>query len=236
MSRKAAYQRERRARLHAAGGSSSGKQAAAGGTREETKVQGLSNVNPRVTRAELNADNPNAIEELRAMAERGETPVKITGHKENRERIYEEMDKLYAAPVGALSEYTIRPLTPSPVEYKLRVDFDNFARAMPSRVDVPRRTTSEAAKRGAIKHAIYNYRPFAEQMYMFREGKGSYWDDKGGSDAWRDRIFSSKERNETIQDMLRGIERTFGTPATEQGKKYIESGWTKVGDGWKIEN
>lgn len=50
------------------------------------------------------------------------------------------------------------------------------------------------------------------------------------------RIFSSKEKREITQDMLRGIKRTFGTPATEMGRKFIETGWVKDENGWRIEN
>lgn len=201
----------------------------------EPKAQGVANITPgTMVQSSLDADDPKAMEKLRAMSERGEIPTSVRGSNDNKEKIYEAMDDMYAEPTGALANSTVHKRTPSPVEYRLSVTFNGFIQSLDEQVDVPRRTTSEKAIRGSVKYSKYKYLPAAVNMYVFRSGKGSYWDDKGGQEAWLGRKFSKTEYERILTDMYRGAEKTFGIKMTDYLKDIIKGSWKKDGDMWRI--
>lgn len=226
MSRKAGYQRARRARLKAAKAANEG-----GGSSSKN----ITSVMPtEINETRLNADDPKALEKLRAMAERGEIPQFISGSRENQAKVYEEIDKLYAQPSGLLGETKI--ISDQYEPEGIRLQFPDFASGAEPAVRYPsHRKASEAEKRGVLKHTLYQKRPELEYLYMWRRGRGGYWYDK--SYTWHGRAFTSKEKAELERDWDRGILKAFGSPITKQSIRDRESQvWKKLGgDYWVIQ-
>lgn len=199
---------------------------------QNTKATGQTTVVGTIREGAFDADNPKALDEIRAMAARGEIPERVTGSREAQARLYEEIDKLYAEPTGILADYTVNRDSRNNIE----LDYQNFARGEEPRIKVPRTyKASEAEVQGAIKQGVYSNRPYVESMYIWRRGRGGYWEDKGGTSAWHGKVFSSQERTALERDWERGILKTFGSPMMPKTREYIKSMWVKDGDGWHME-
>lgn len=211
---------------------SGGGNAAATETQNTKKINtsGQTTVVGTIREGNFDADNPKALEELRAMAARGEIPERIIGSRDARARVYEEIDKLYATPSGELGNYTvIREFD------QVRLDYQNFARGEEPIISVPRRMkATESEISGAIKQGVYANRAKVESMFFGRRKYNGYWEGKRDASYWRNKIFSDKERAETERDIARAIEKTFGSPMMPETRRYMKSMWIKDGDGWHM--
>ena len=144
-----------------------------------------------LSKAELNASDAKSIEQLRAMASRGEIPNAIEGSREDRERIFEEFNRLYPDPPGILNDYR---LDTSLGAKQVGIFFNyNMAEAeSPQFITYSRRNkTSEAAKAGQIKYEIYKSRPAVELALSSRHSGFSTFE---MAQKWGGRVLNDSEK------------------------------------------
>lgn len=176
----------------------------------------------------LNVDNPDSIQQLREMAQRGEYPEFITSMtREGRERFYEEFDKLYPDPPGILNDYRVEPLGLR----GLRVIFNySLAEAeSPGVINLPDKNSGEAVRRGLIKYAIYQTRPRVEYALGCRRGGFS---DYQLAHEYGGRVVSTAERDLVNAIMTMQVSAEIGSPLSRQGRAGIEGAWKPKNGGW----
>lgn len=176
----------------------------------------------------LNVDNPDSIQQLREMAQRGEYPEFITSMtREGRERFYEEFDKLYPDPPGILNDYRVEPFS----RHAVQVYFNyNMAEAeSPGLVKLPSSNTSEAVQRGIIKHAIYVQRPAVERALLTRYGGYSSYEI---ADRYGRRVLSSTEKAQADREIIVQVERVLGSPLSKFGQRINAEEWISRDGGW----
>ena len=196
-----------------------------GATEQKSTVQ-----TTEISRSSLNASDYNAIERLREMASRGEIPNVIEGTREDRERIFEEFNRLYPDPPGILNDYT---LDTSRGDKQVGIFFrhDMAYAESPQFIDYSRRNkTSEAGKAGQIKYEIYKARPGVEIALSTRSGGFSTFD---MARKWGGRVLSNTEKAQVDREMEEHIQQLLGTPMSKEGRKTNETFWVKNGDGWE---
>lgn len=182
-----------------------------------------------VSRATLDASRPEATRELQDMANRGEVPFKLSGSGEDRERIYEEFDRLYPDPPGILGDYR---LDESMGSRQVGIFF-NYGMAeaeSPSYVRYPRYgKDSEAAKRGLIKHEIYKTRPAVELALSSRHHGYASLEQ---AQKYGKRVLSNAEREQADREIISQVESLLRTPMSRAGLEYNRSEWRRQGNGW----
>lgn len=176
----------------------------------------------------LNVDNPDSIQQLREMAQRGEYPEFITSMtREGRERFYEEFDKLYPDPPGILNDYRVEPFSRRAVQVYFNY---NMAEAeSPGLVNLPSSNTSEAVQRGIIKHAIYVQRPAVERALLTRYGGYSSYEI---ADRYGRRVLSSAEKAQADREIIAQVERVLGSPLSKFGQRINAEDWISRDGGW----
>lgn len=181
----------------------------------------------------VNASEPNAIEQLREMAARGEVPLAVRGNtKEDLAHWYEEFDRLYDNPPGELGKYKTKPIT----RREIQIDHENTyltGKQPPAKTahDVSKASPEEIS--GAIKYAIYQRRPALEQGFAFR---ASGWPSLEMGQKYGypgTRVFSNAEKVRIEQEIKSHIEGLVKSPISKGGQVYLDGGWKRVGDGWK---
>ena len=176
----------------------------------------------------LNVDNPDSIQQLREMAQRGEYPEFIGGTtREGQERFYEEFDRLYPDPPGILNDYRVEPLGLR----GLRVNFNySLAEAeSPGVINLPSKNSGEAVRRGLIKYAIYKTRPRVEYALGCRRGGFS---DYQLAHEYGGRVVSTAERDLVNAIMTMQVSSEIGSPLSRQGRAGIEGAWKPKNGGW----
>ena len=129
-----------------------------------------------VSERRIDASSSNAINDLREMAKRGEVPDSVSGTGEERERFYEEFNRLYPEPPGILNDYRLDTRMGA---NQIGVFYNyNMAEAESPGFFMysNRRKTSEAAKIGQIKHEIYKTRSKVELALSSRSSGFSNFD------------------------------------------------------------
>lgn len=176
----------------------------------------------------LNVDNPDSIEQLREMAQRGEYPEFITSMtREGRERFYEEFDKLYPDPPGILNDYRVEPFSRRAVQVYFNY---NMAEAeSPGLVNLPSKNSGEAVRRGIIKHAIYVQRPAVERALLTRYGGYSSYEI---ADRYGRRVLSSTEKAQADREIIAQVERVLGSPLSKFGQRINAEDWISRDGGW----
>ena len=178
---------------------------------------------------ELNDTTINSVEELRAMAQKGEVPLAMNAFsREGNEQLFEEFNRLYPDPPGILNDYTVRAEGLRGVEVTYR---HNLAEAeSPRYVSFPSRKSSEAAKSGAIKHAIYVTRSRVELALSCRmEGYATL----EMAQKWGHRILSSAEKAQVDREIEANTQRLLKSPMTKRGREMSERQWRREGEGWR---
>ena len=194
----------------------------------KTNEQGIKTYNASSTYQYFNVDDPNSIQKLREMAERGEFPQFIESQtREARERFYEEFNKLYPDPPGILNDYRIE----QEGSRRINILFNyNMAEAeSPPPVVLPKKNSSEAVRNGAIKYAIYAQRPAVENALLVRKGGYSSYELAA---KYGKRVLSAKEKAEADREMISFVEKLMKSPLSKEGHLYNQEAWKKQGNGW----
>ncbi len=184
------------------------------------------NTNPDDKR--MNVDDPDSIQKLREMANKGEFPEFIDAtSREARERFYEEFNKLYPDPPGILNDYRVEPNGRSSAFVYFNY---NLAEAeSPGNVSFPSRHSSEAVKQGAIKHAIYKQRSAVEYALSSRLGGFSSYD---LAQKYGGRVVSKAERAQADKKIISQVERLLGSPMTRRGLQMNATDWKEQDGGY----
>ena len=176
----------------------------------------------------LDASNSNSLSELETMAKRGQIPERILmGSTEERERIYEAIDRLYPDPPGILGDYRVEQVGGR----SLQVSF-NYAMAeaeSPSTITLPSRKSSDSVRAGAIKQAIYTQRPRVENALLTRKGGYTSYD---LATKYGKRVLSAAEKAEADRKMIAFVERLMGSPMSKGGHEYNQAAWLKRNGGY----
>ena len=177
----------------------------------------------------LDASRTESLKELENMAKRGEIPDSVSGTGAEREKIYEEFNRLYPDPPGILNDYR---LDTSFGKNQVGIFYNyNMAEAeSPGFFTYSRqRNTSEAAKAGQIKHEIYKTRPKVELALSSRSSGFSNFE---MAQKWGGRVLNNSEKAQVDREMEANIRNLLGTPMSQAGKQLNESFWVKSGEGW----
>lgn len=177
----------------------------------------------------LNAGSPNAIQQLRDMASRGEIPAFIDGTGADKERIYEEINRLYPDPPGILNDYHL-DTSLGPNQVGIFFNYNMAEAESPQFVTYSRRrNTSEAAKAGQIKQEIYRMRPNVEYALSSRLGGFSSYD---LAEKYGGRVVSKAERDEANRAIISRVEKLLSSPMTKRGQKMNETDWVERDGGY----
>ena len=200
-----------------------------GSSRESPKAEASEKRTLEVSENRIDASSPDAIGELREMASHGEVPFSVSGSGEERERFYEEFDRLYPAPPGILNDYR---LDTSMGANQIGVFYNyNMAEAeSPGFFTYSRRrNTSEAARAGQIKYEIYKTRSKVE---LALSSRSSGFSNLEMAQKWGGRVLNNSEKAQVNREMESNIRNLLGTPMSQAGKRLNESFWVKSGEGW----
>ena len=178
----------------------------------------------------LNVDNPDSVQRLREMAQRGEYPEFIEGTtREGRERFYEEFDRLYPDPPGILNDYRVEPFSRRAIQ--VYFNYHMAEAESPGIVNLPSSTISEAVRRGVIKHALYVQRPAVENALLTRYGGYSSYDI---ANRYGKRVLSTVERTQADREMLSQVEQLMGSPVSNRGQISNANSWLSRDGGWVL--
>ena len=159
---------------------------------------------------------------IAAMRKNNEIPSKVTDSHS-----FEEIDRLYPAPSGIMSEYHINEMGGT-----ASIHFDNNAvRGEDTFIRYPNgRKASPSEKAGAIKYAIYKHRGALELAALCRRGGFATFD---MAEKYGGRLLSNLEKAAVNREMNAHIKKLFGSPISREGQKLNEGHWIKEVGGWR---
>ena len=181
----------------------------------------------------IDGTKPDSLERLTAMAQRGELPSEITGTREERARIYEEIDRLYPKPAGVMSEYHVV----EEMKSSAHIIFDNeYTSGIDTNINYPRKMrATEAEKQGAIKYAVYKSRANLEYSATHRRE----WQGGGGfatmdmARKYGGRGLSDKEKRHVERETAQHIQKLFKSSWSPEGRAKDNEHWYKTSEGWR---
>lgn len=172
--------------------------------------------------------DPNSIQQLRELASRGEVPLDAsTGSFEEREKFFEEFDRLYPDPPGILNDYRIE--RDSKRSAYIYFNYNMAEAESPGLVSMHEKL-SELAKHGIIKYEIYRHRSGVERALYSRMGGYSSYD---LANKYGKRVISSAEKAQADREMIAHVERLLASPMSKRGLAGNQGDWTKVAGGWR---
>ena len=154
-------------------------------------------------------------------------PEKIEGTKEEQAKIFEQIDKFYKVPNGAMNEYHVE------VSGKhVDIHFDNnYLIGEDTSIELPSgKKASKAEREGAIKYAIYQHRP---QLELSASSRRDGFATIEMAIKWGGRLLSDAEKAQVDEEIEEHIQRLFNSPMSEEGKKLNELYWKKEQGGWR---
>ena len=181
----------------------------------------------------LNADDPKAIDQIRNLAGRGEIPDSIKGSADAREKVYEEIAKLYGDPPGVLNEYDVKPLNQSGtiINILFTNNESHIVGIYPQPVKYLKRgEASELSKQGQRTYEILKMRDAAIRASVYRGGDG--WPNLEFQRKWGGRVLSNSEKAQADKEIRSYVERIFKSSLTAQDIKSMNIYWTRVDGGW----
>ncbi len=167
-----------------------------------------------------------SLKRLAELAKAGELPAKIEGSQEEQARIYEEINRLYPSPPGAMGEYKVEDFGRT---LDIHMTYGLLAGENPV-VRLPRgRKASEAERAGAIKYAIYKHRDALELAAISRQHGFPSLD---FAEKWGGRILNSSEKAQVDREIEAHVQKLFKSPISKGGKKFNEGEWRQIQGGW----
>ena len=168
-----------------------------------------------------------SVQEVEAMAKKGEIPSKIEGSREDQKKIYEAIDRLYDKPPGIMGDYKVEDMGRS-----LEISFNyNMLHGEDTSARLPGRDVSQAVKDGAVKYAVYNHRGALELAALSRGNNGYPTLEMGRK--YGNRSLSNAEKAQANHEMETHIRNLFKSPLSVEGRRLNESYWHKDADGWR---
>ena len=166
------------------------------------------------------------------MAKRGEIPSDITGSKEDRARLFEEIDRLYDVPPGELGKYTTVPESSRSLD--LRFEHEFLSGGVQPRVRTANylEQASPAEISGATKYAIYKQRPILEQALMYRADGWPTHEMARKYGVRGTRTFTDAEKMQIDKEIRAYIEGQFKSSLSRKGEEMAAGYWGKQGDRW----
>lgn len=167
-----------------------------------------------------NGTKVSSLEDLREMASHGEMPQKIEGSREERARLFEEIDKLYERPLY-VHDVKIQ-------EYGSTIDIqylDNYFSGIGGTARCPSgRKASSAEREGVIKHRMYFDR--AEMELRIHDMFGGFPTPEM-REKYYGRPITDAERASVMAEAERIILKVMGSPLSPAGREQINAGWGK---------
>ena len=152
-----------------------------------------------------------------------------TPYGADKERIYEEINRLYPDPPGILNDYHL-DTSLGPNQVGIFFNYNMAEAESPQFVTYSRRrNTSEAAKAGQIKQEIYRMRPNVEYALSSRLGGFSSYD---LAEKYGGRVVSKAERDEANRAIISRVEKLLSSPMTKRGQKMNETDWVERDGGY----
>ncbi len=187
---------------------------------------------PEILETQIDASRPEALKELAEMAKRGEIPSDITGSKEDRARLFEEIDRLYDVPPGELGKYTTVPESSRSLD--LRFEHEFLSGGVQPRVRTANylEKASPAEISGATKYAIYKQRPVLEQALMYRADGWPTLEMSLKYGVKGTRTFTDTEKTQIDKEIRAYIEGQFKSPLSRKGEQFAAAYWKKQGNRW----
>ena len=177
----------------------------------------------------LIVSSPDSMKKLEEMASRGEIPGWLSeGSREERERMYEAIDRLYPDPPGELNNYEVIPRGRHNIEVRFRQDL--MTAESPSQLNLTRPEMSESARRGMIKQAIYLQRDSAELALASRKGGFPTFE---MSHKYLRRVLSNAEKEQADREIESFIQKMLKSPMSKAGRAANAGMWRKVAGGWE---
>lgn len=225
MSRKAAYRKRKRERERSMKQSDGDKWKSAGNSAVTSSgTQTIESV-----KKPFSASSPDSLKQLESMAQRGEIPAWISeGSREERERIYEAIDRLYPAPPGELNNYEVIQVDRRHIEVRFRHDM--MTAESPGQLNLTRPDMSESARSGMIKQAIYLQRDAAELALVSRKGGFPSYE---MANRYGRRVLSDAEKAQADREIESYIQSVLKSPMSKGGRELNAINWRKVSGGWE---
>ena len=183
------------------------------------------------------------LEKLEAMSKRNELPARLvdsslevpkgqqgpsSARGMDHEKFYEEIDRLYPEPPGEMGKYHVRDLgSRADIEF----EYDSFTGEEPSPRYPLGQKSSDRAKAGAVKYAIYRQRGALELAALSRAGDG--YGTLEMAQKWGGRLLSDSEKAAATREMEAHIQRVFKSPLSRAGRELNDSMWRREKGGWR---
>ncbi|MBQ3455001.1 MAG: hypothetical protein IJG36_01070 [Synergistaceae bacterium] len=180
-------------------------------------------------REALIASSPDSMRQLESLAAKGVIPDRIVeGSREERERIYEAINRLYPEPPGEMNNYEVIQRDRRHIEVRFRQKL--MEAESPPQLTLTHPDMSESARAGLIKHAIYRQRPAVELALLSRsDGYASF----PIASKYGKRVLSSSEKVAADREMISYVEGLLKSPLTREGLQSNQSEWRKMNGGWR---
>ena len=180
-------------------------------------------------REALVASSPDSVRQLEILASKGVMPDRIVeGSREERERIYEAIDRLYPAPPGEMNNYDVIQRDRRHIEVRFR---QNMMEAeSPPQLTLTRPEMSERARAGLIKQAIYRQRAAVEVALSTRKSGFPTYE---MADKYGRKILSNSEKAQVDREIGEFVQSMLKTPMSSEGREIDSDMWIRVSGGWE---